>query len=156
MRRPEIMRAQAKQKREEWFQKGVPPFICFYYITAAERILLGRPITGEVAVADLYRDLLASRQVYVDRLYAMSDAVDTNRPVIFASRQNGERILIDGHHRLYKAYHTGVAQLPYKQLSVEETGKIEIPVLVPRGVDPLIELARALAMGAGPMQRKVA
>jgi len=63
----------------------------------------------------------------INKEYALSEKVDLKRPIIIAAWEDnrGQIILklIDGMHRLYKAYKTGVAQLPAYVLTVDE-GKL--------------------------------
>lgn len=63
--------------------------------------------------------------MYVDEGRAMSDAIDTGIPVILALIQGKEGtkpnpILIDGLHRLYKAYQEGKETIPCYALTPDE------------------------------------
>lgn len=61
---------------------------------------------------------------YVDREYAMSDAVDLSKPLVFGCENlmgKSMLVLLDGGHRLYKAYHTGADSLRAFLLTAEET-----------------------------------
>ncbi len=63
--------------------------------------------------------------VRVDEQLAMSEAIDTNIPVILALIQGDEGakpkpILLDGLHRLYKAYREGRETIPCYALTPDE------------------------------------
>lgn len=63
--------------------------------------------------------------VHVDEMRAMSEEIDTNIPVILALIQGDEGeeskpILIDGLHRLYKAFREGKETIPCDALTPDE------------------------------------
>ncbi|TDD97198.1 hypothetical protein [Actinomadura rubrisoli] len=61
--------------------------------------------------------------VELNREHAMS--TDLSKPLIVASLgDKGGSLIIDGYHRLYKAYKTEVKELPFHKLSIEETEQI--------------------------------
>ncbi len=70
-----------------------------------------------------------------DRDYAMS--TDLTKPVIVAQVDIGgqppARLLIDGTHRLYRAWREGVPRLPTYLLTAEETRQIQDNVLLGPG-----------------------
>jgi hypothetical protein len=71
----------------------------------------------------------------LDRAYAMS--TDLTKPVIVARVDIGgqppTRLLIDGAHRLYRAWRESVPRLPAYLLTVEETRQIQDDVLLGPG-----------------------
>lgn len=73
-------------------------------------------------------------------MYALNDAVDCNQPVVLArvaSRERGFAVVLDGYHRIYKAWMTGKTDLPCFVLSEREEGQfrtacsIPLPLLAP-------------------------
>jgi hypothetical protein len=67
-----------------------------------------------------------ARWVIVDEEHAMSEVTDLSVPLI-AADLGDQYLVIDGWHRIYKAYHTGVASLPCRVLTEAETNRCELP-----------------------------
>ncbi|GCE32083.1 hypothetical protein KDA_75670 [Dictyobacter alpinus] len=89
-------------------QKANKPVGSLRVASAARVYGLDRPQTEESAVA-------------VDETRGMSETIDTRVPVILALLKGASSpILIDGLHRLYKAYREGKETLPCYALTSEE------------------------------------
>lgn len=72
-------------------------------------------------------DGISLRMFYVDDARAMTDEIDCSIPVILGSVPCGgkehESFLIDGTHRLYKAYHSGIERIPAIVLDKLQTSR---------------------------------
>lgn len=80
-------------------------------------------VTGRV------RKYIPFAMAQVDVEEAMKDAVDLEIPTLWLAhshKPDGGYLLVDGRHRMYKAYHTGVEQLQGYILSVEEGQIIQL------------------------------
>lgn len=110
-------------------------------VTLAKSLVVDREPAIEVPVAAQYEAWLTDRVhrtadgqlarpsgprwVIVDEDHAMSDATDLSVPLI-AADLGDQFLVIDGWHRIYKAYHTGVGSLPSRVLTREETRRCAI------------------------------
>ncbi|MCW6003716.1 hypothetical protein K1W54_03860 [Micromonospora sp. CPCC 205371] len=127
-----------QHRPQQWFYFGPWAFS----IDEAERLIADRPRephTLDVAVwANAYGlttiddlalgsvSLIGPTRDGLDREYAMG--VDLTKPVIVATLEtNGEpaALLIDGVHRLYRAWREHVAHLPAYVLDIAETQQIK-------------------------------
>jgi hypothetical protein len=125
--------------RDEWFHFG--PWV--FSINAAQALIAATPrptvsldVTewatayGLTHLDDPHRtsiNLIGPTPGSVDRLYAMT--TDLTHPLLLAlvsvTDTPPAALLIDGIHRLYRAWSTDVRQLPAYVLSAEETGRIQ-------------------------------
>lgn len=110
-------------------------------VTLAKELVHGRAPTEEVPVAPQYQAWLTDepkrtpygvearpsgpRWVLVDEEKAMGLDTDLTEPLI-AADLGDHFLVIDGWHRIYKAFHTGISTLPCRVLTPQETRKCEI------------------------------
>ena len=125
--------------QEQWFHFGPWAFS----IDAAQALITANPrqtvsldvktwatAYGLTRLDDPHRmavNLIGPTSDSVDRLYAMN--TDLTRPVLLAQVRVGAQppaaLLIDGVHRLYHAWRTGVPRLPAYLLTAEETRAVQ-------------------------------
>ena len=121
-------------------------FLAFQWdVGKARELVKGRKPNSEIPDTEVfyhtwlegYDQPLRIPLINIDIEYAMSDAVDTSVPLIAviipdddgAATSNG--VLIDGWHRAYKAYHTGVKKLDMHVLTPEEEVECRIQGVLP-------------------------
>lgn len=110
------------------------PIMCFsthdfdFNIRKALKLTENRRPNGWINVAEWTRlsfaDPSSLWKAEVDEVYAMSDQVDISRPLILAKLPSVYRtgeILIDGCHRLFKAYKKGKDRLAVHRLTLAES-----------------------------------
>lgn len=109
---------------------GEEVFWCPSYgfnVTKAKRILALKPRpASDIDVAAL---IPGSVGVRIDREHAMT--TDLSEPIILVQVEDPKtgdwlRILIDGHHRLYRAAREGVARLPAYLLTPNESLAVRV------------------------------
>src|SRR5213080_4731792 len=96
-----------------------------YLIQQTNKRLDVLPVAAAARAYGLDKPQTIDSAVRVNEQVAMSDAIDTNIPVILALIQGDEGtkpkpILLDGLHRLYKAYREGRETIPCYALTPEE------------------------------------
>ena len=96
-----------------------------YLIQQTNKRLDVLPVRAAARAYGLDKPQTIDSAVRVNEQVAMSDAIDTNIPVILALIQGDEGtkpkpILLDGLHRLYKAYREGRETIPCYALTPEE------------------------------------
>ncbi|MER7006297.1 hypothetical protein ABT297_25085 [Dactylosporangium sp. NPDC000555] len=131
----------------QWFHFGPWTFS----IDAAEALIAARPCgTRSIDVATWAKaygltrvddrhertvSLIGPASDGFDRVYAMT--TDLAKPVIVAhvaiNGQTPAPLLIDGTHRLYRAWREGVAQLPAYLLTADETRQVQHDALLGPG-----------------------
>lgn len=97
-----------------------------YDISYARLLVRLRKPDGCVSVREYYEGVIVTGIVEIDETYALSGAVRLDRPLIVGTFRSGSRVVLDGYHRIARAYHTGVCELPCYTLSVAETDRIRI------------------------------
>jgi hypothetical protein len=126
-------------------------------VDLALEIAAGKPLES-VAVTNIKH---FAETYEVDLMYALSDRVDLNKPLLFvllAGRDTAraevkaiglpEAVLIDGVHRLTKAIHLGLEVLPAKFLEQDEEPRARLTAAV------LTQLRRERAQLAEVVSRK--
>ena len=128
----------------QWFHFG--PWV--FSIDAAEALIATAPrdtqpldVTAWATAYGLTRlddphqrtvSLIGPTSTALDRAYAMT--TDLTTPLILAqltiTAQPPAPLLIDGTHRLYRAWHDGVARLPAYLLTAEETHQVQNNLLL--------------------------
>jgi len=97
-----------------------------YDISLARRIVAQRPPGGTIPVRPYYEGVIGAGIVAVDEAYALSDAVDISQPVIAGTFHDGTTMVLDGYHRITRAYREGHATLRCCTLSAAETNQITL------------------------------
>ncbi len=139
-------------RQEQWFHFGPWVFsidAAQALIAAAPRDTVALPVTAWATAYGLTHlddpdraavNLIGPTSDAVDRLYAMR--TDLTKPVLLGRIRVGAHppaaLLIDGVHRLYRAWREGVPHLPAYQLTTEETGAIQHDTLLGPGGTSLI------------------
>jgi hypothetical protein len=83
-------------------------------------------VKGAACVYGLDKPQTDESGVRVDEARAMSDAIDTTIPVILALTESGSPLLIDGLHRLYRAFREGKDIIPCYALTSQEEKECRI------------------------------
>jgi len=124
--------SQPERRPEQWFQFGG----WIFNVDRAQALLAEQPREPQplpvLPWARLYGVDLLDQPGTVpviglgpgfDRAYAMT--TDLSEPLIVATLRTSDHsespLLIDGTHRLYRAYQEGIAELPAYVLDIEET-----------------------------------
>ncbi|MFI5893823.1 hypothetical protein ACIA5D_27350 [Actinoplanes sp. NPDC051513] len=137
-------------RQQQWFHFG--PWV--FDIDAAQALIASAPrdalaldVTTWATAYGLTRlddptrvNLIGPTSDGIDRLYAMS--TDLTEPVLLGRVRVGAippaALLIDGVHRLYRAWHEGVPWLPAYLLTAEETRAVQHDKLLGPGGTSII------------------
>jgi hypothetical protein len=88
-------------------------FLTSGYMTTSPKTLIKFPSGRQPEMIDVTAWVNHLGHSKIDEIYALSEQVDLNEPIIIAEHEDdlGQvmRIIIDGSHRLYKADHTHIA-----------------------------------------------
>jgi hypothetical protein len=113
-------------------------------VTQALERVAGRPPTESVAVEAWARQLLPPLEdptrlsvmgVRIDHEYALGPDIDLSKPLLAVTLEvwddatqsvQAYTMLIDGHHRLFRAWHDGVATLPLVRLDEKEERRVRL------------------------------
>jgi len=119
----------ASSETVTWFDQ--PEFFTFlsfqWDVRAAKAIIREAPrLIQRVNVADLRPFLSRAARIQVDPARASDPSVDLTVPLVAVTTAQGSGLPIDGWHRVAKAIHAGVADLPIVFLTETESEAVRV------------------------------